>query len=95
MFKEGIIMDFCINSEELRKALKEIESAEKNGFKFCLAVFRMTNVGFCIENCQASYSDMIEKAHPTDGSLNWGRFQIVSKRNKFVKGKLVPIKNKK
>jgi len=38
------------------------------------------------------YDSMIEKAHPTDGNLNWGRFQGVTKRNKFKNGKLVPIR---
>ncbi len=88
-------MELCINAEELRKALKDIEAAEANGFHYCLAVFKMTSVGPRISDCLASYSDMIEKAHPTDGNLAWGRFQSVSKNNKFRKGKLVRIKGKK
>lgn len=85
-------MDFCISSLELRCALEEIEAAEKNGFDYCLAVFRLASVGPNLDQCRATYSDLIEKADPTNGHLNWGRFQGVSRRNKFVDGKLVPIK---
>lgn len=84
-------MEFCISSLELRKALEAIEDAEKNGFDYCLAVFQMTSVGPMLDQCRAAYSDLIEKAHPTDPSLDWGRFQGVSRRNMFVDGKLVPI----
>lgn len=87
-------MDFCIDAKELRKALADIEAAEKNGFMHCLAVFRMTAVSNMLDGCRAGYSDIIEKAHPTDGSYNWGRFQGVSRNNKFRSGRLVPIKGK-
>lgn len=86
-------MQFCIDSEQLRAAIKEIEAAEKNGFHFCLAVFRMSSAGPMLHHCQAEYSDLIERAHPTDGRYDWGRFQSVTKRNKFKDGKLVPIKS--
>ena len=86
-------MDFCITAEELRKALKEIEEAEKNGFKFCLSVFKIIQCGYMLDQCRAVYSDMFEKAHPTDGKLNWGRFQSVTKRHKFKNGKLIAIKS--
>lgn len=84
-------MEFCIDAEQLRKAIDEIEKAEINGFLHCLAVFRLTSAGFMISDNRASYSDLLERAHPTDGSLNWGRFQNVSGRNKFIGGKLVEI----
>ena len=38
-------MNFVINAEQLRAALKDIEVAEKNGFKFCEAVFKLTEAG--------------------------------------------------
>lgn len=84
-------MDFCIDAKQLRKALKDIKSAEKNGFKYCLAVFQMVSCRFMIDQNRAEYSDMIEKAHPTDAKLDWGRFQGVTQRNRFKNGKLVPI----
>jgi hypothetical protein len=87
-------MYFCIDAEQLRKALAEIESAENNGFMHCLAVFRIASAGRMLDQNRAEYSDMIEKAHPTDGHFDWGRFQLVSKRNKFKGGKLVPIKQR-
>lgn len=85
-------MEFCIAASELRKALAEIERAEKNGFFHCLGVFRFSQAGQMIDQNRAVYSDLLEKAHPKDGSLDWGRFQGVTKRNKFVDGKLIPIK---
>lgn len=85
-------MDFCISSLELRKALVAIEAAEKNGFDYCLAVFQMSSAGPMLDQYRATYySDLIEKADPTDDNLDWGRFQGVTRRNKFVDGKLVPI----
>jgi len=84
-------MDFCISADQLRKALADIEAAEANGFMHCLSVFRMSSVGRMLSSCQAEYSDMIERAHPYDGSLDWGRFQGVSRNNRFVDGRLVRI----
>lgn len=85
-------MNFCIDAEQLRKALAEIEAAEKNGFMHCLAVFRMASAGQMLDQNRAEYSDMIEKAHPTNGRFDWGRFQGVTRLNRFENGKLVPIK---
>jgi len=84
-------MDFVITAEQLRVALKEIEAAEANGFHHCLAVFRMSTAGPMLDQNRAEYSDMIEKAHPTDGRLDWGRFQGVTRRHRFESGELVPI----
>lgn len=87
-------MEFCINTDELRAAIKDIERAEKRGFKFCLAVFTLTSAGHSLGDNRASYSDLYEKAHPTDGRFDWGRFQCVSKYYKFKNEKLIPIKSK-
>ncbi len=82
-------MSFEINGLELRKALKEIERAEANGFNYCEAVFEPSGLdGIFVK---LSYSDLIEKAHPTDGSLNWGRCQNITKRFKFKDGKLKEV----
>lgn len=86
-------MQFCIAASDLRAALAEIEAAEKNGFRYCLAVFGITEAGPQLSDCRATYSDMIERAHPSSPTLNWGRFQSVSKRNRFDGEKLVPIDN--
>lgn len=88
------MIDFCITAYQLRKGLKEIEEAEKNGFKYCLAVFKLVHVEDELCECQSEYSDLIERAHPSDGKFNWGRFQGVTKTNKFKNGKLIPIKKK-
>jgi hypothetical protein len=85
-------MDFCIDGVQLRKALEDISAAEANGFQHCLCVFSLVSAGRRIDSNRAEYSDLIEKAHPTDGTLDWGRFQGVTRRNKFKNGKLVPIK---
>lgn len=79
-------MEFCISSDELRKALKDIEAAEKNGFYDCLSVFK-----FVLDENLAEYSDMIEKADSINGCFYWGRGQNVTKYNKFINGKVVPI----
>ncbi len=84
-------MDFCITAEQLRAALKDIEAAEANGFHHCLAVFRLPAAGPMLDQNRAEYSDLIEKAHPTDGSLDWGRGQDVTRRHRFEGGRLVPI----
>lgn len=84
-------MDFCVDAATLRKALADIEAAEANGFMHCLAVMKLVSAGRMISDNRAEYSDMIERAHPTDGHLDWGRFQGVSKRNKFDGQGLVPI----
>lgn len=82
-------MEICIAAAELRRALAEIETAEKNGFEHCLAVFRLSQAGYQLMDCRLVYSDLIERAHPTDGRFNWGRHQSVTKRCRFVNGKLV------
>ena len=81
-----------VNAEQLRKALKEIEEAEANGFMYCQAVFHLKSYGASIDNCIIEYDDLCEKAHPTKASLDWGRGQGVTKRKKFKDGKLIPIK---
>jgi len=85
-------MDVVITSDELKKALAEIEAAEKNGFMYCLAVLKITSAGPMLDQCRVAFSDIIEKAHPTDRKLDWGRFQDVSRHYKFKHGQLVPQK---
>ncbi len=80
------------NAKQLRKALKDIEKAEANGFMYCQAVFHLKSYGASIDKCIIEYDDICEKAHPTNGSLEWGRGQRVTERNRFEDGKLIPIK---
>jgi hypothetical protein len=88
-------LELCIDAEQLRKALADIEQSEANGFRYCLAVFTLSSAGSMIDQCRMTYSDKIEKAHPTDPRLDWGRFQGVSRNNRFTNGKLIPIKKAK
>ncbi len=81
----------CIDAEQLRAALADIERAESNGFNHCLAVFQMATAGPMISDNTATYSDMIERAHPTNGAMDWGRFQGVSRRNRWNGTELVPL----
>ena len=85
-------MDVVITSDELKKALAEIEAAEKNGFMYCMAVLKITSAGPTLDQWRVAFSDIIEKAHPTDRKLDWGRFQGVSRHYKFKNGRLVPQK---
>lgn len=67
-------MELCISGEELRKALKLIEQAESQGFDSCLAIFRISQVGKCTNDCLAkSEESIILKAHVFDEQLNYGR----------------------
>lgn len=85
-------MDFKIPMEEINKALAEIDIAEQNGFHFCEPVFEIEYCGDWLDKRKAKYKELIEKAHPTDPNLDWGRGQDVTKKCKFIEGKLVPIK---
>jgi hypothetical protein len=78
-------------ADELRKALKEIESAEANGFNYCLAVFHLKEYGSKITDCKIEFDDLCEKAHPKDMKLNFGRGQRITERYKFVDNNLIPI----
>lgn len=94
-------MLFCIDGEELRKALKEIETAEANGFHHCFAIFGAYELGgdtFDLQDrkpikhdLHLAYDDLWERGHSDDPNLDWGRGQEVSKYNKLVDGKLIPI----
>jgi len=84
-------LELCIDAAQLRRAMMDLEAAEANGFMHCLAVLRFASVGPMLSDNRLEYSDMIERAHPTDGRLDWGRFQRVSARHKFVGGELVPL----
>lgn len=77
------------NAEQLRKALADIEHAESNGFMFCEAVFKAKDIDKAFVNIE--YSDICEKAHPRDPSLDWGRGQDVTKSNRFANGRLIPL----
>lgn len=82
-----------IEKSQLIKALADLEQAEQNGFNFCQAVFSVAiNKEGWLEFSSATYSDLVERAHPTDAGLNFGRWQNVSKDNKFVDGVLIPIR---
>lgn len=85
-------LSLCIDAVQLRRALDEIEEAEDSGLRFCLAVFEITSAGSRLDEVRAEYSDLFERAHPTDGRLDWGRFQGIRKRYRFVKGKLIKRK---
>lgn len=83
-------MEICVTGEELRKALKQIEQAESQGFEHCLSIFTITQAGRCVSDCRAEHEGLILRAHPTDGNLNWGRItnQFLGDYN-FIDGKLV------
>lgn len=79
-----------ITADELRRALTDIEAAERQGFMFCEAVLEIASAS-PVGNLRLRYSDLHEKAHPTSGALDWGRYQNVSKHNRFENGHLVAL----
>lgn len=83
--------EFTLDEHELLKALKDIEEAKKNGFNHCVSVFRLKQIDDHT-TANSEYNCMVVKAHPTDGKFNWGRLTQIHKRNKFIDGKLIPIK---
>lgn len=83
-------MNLFIDETQLRSALREIEIAKKHGFKFCLAVLATSSLEGSWVRLQ--YSDLWEKAHPTDPKYDWGRCQDITKRFKFKNGKLIELK---
>lgn len=91
-------MDICIQKKELEAALAEICNAEKNGFNYCVAVFKIDGVVKenpqeyrSLEEILATYSDLWERAHPTSGALNFGRGQNLSRRCRFDNGMVISI----
>jgi hypothetical protein len=78
----------AISGDELRKALAEVEKAEAAGFIASQAVFNLE-----MKNSvwgDGTFSDVCEKAHPTNGALNWGRDNFLVKSGaRFVDGKIV------
>lgn len=85
-------MLMAIGADELRKALTDIEAAERNGFMHCLAVLETKGVFHC-GNLELRYSDLWERAHVTDPSKDWGRFQGVSRWNKWDGKRLVKLED--
>jgi len=81
---------YYVTAKELKKALKDIKKAEKNGFMYCEAVFKPIGIDMAFTILE--YSDIIEKAHPTNSKFNWGRFQGVSRIYKFKNNKLIKVK---
>jgi hypothetical protein len=88
------MIQFAIDAQELRRALADIERAEANGFHYCLAVLELRQIGPMLGDCQVAYSDLIERAHPYSGRLNWGRHQNIVGRFRFADGRLIPIEVK-
>lgn len=86
-------MECTITEKELKKALKAIRRASRGGFHYCEGVFRA--VGFDGTLVKLEYSDLMEKAHPTDGRYNWGRYQGISRNYTFQNGKLINKKDDK
>jgi hypothetical protein len=85
-------MQFCVTGEELRKALADIEIAERNGFPYSLAVFdvRVASSMLCDARGYHREGDVWAKAHPTSGRLDWGR-QGAHRSHRCVNGKLLPL----
>jgi hypothetical protein len=71
--------------DQITAARADLTRAESRGFLYCEAVFIDSG-----PDGDWLYDGLLEKAHPTNGSLNWGRGQNVVGRNFFRDGELVP-----
>lgn len=85
-------MEICITGEQLRKALKQIEQAEQQGFMHCLSIFAITQAGRYVSDCLAEHEGLILRAHPTDGEKDWGRIanQFLGDY-RYIDGRLVDL----
>ena len=81
-------LELTISKDELEKALAEIKEAEDAGFMYCTPVFRIFEAGY-IGKTKAKWEGMLTKAHPTNGSFNWGRSTLY-KQYDFRDGKTQP-----
>lgn len=72
------LLDAAAAPDQIAAAHAALERAESRGFLYCQAVF-----------IDGRYDGLHEKAHPTDGRLDWGRGQNVTERNFFRDGVLV------
>lgn len=83
-------MDVCINAEQLRKALKEIEIAEENGYGYSLAVLRLATAGRMLDECTVEFDGLVVKGHPTDGHFHFGRSSH-HRYSKLVDGEILEL----
>jgi hypothetical protein len=88
------MIEFYLTKEELQKALASLQAAEKRGFGFSEALFRVTCIKpdgeFSLKEITKFEDQIILKAHPTDASKNWGRIGINEiSCQRFVDGVLV------
>ena len=81
-----------VDKKQLLDALDAINAAETRGFMHCIAVMHVPcgkhsparrGRGYNLGEIRATYSDLWERAHPTDGNLDWGRHQNVSRQFVF------------
>lgn len=78
----------AISGDELRKALAEVEKAEAAGFIASQAVFKLEAKNAVWSD--GTFTDVCEKAHPTNPALNWGRDNFLVKGGStFRNGKLL------
>lgn len=78
MVSKSELLDVAATPDQIEFARTDLERAESRGFLYCQAVF-----------VDGKYDGLNEKAHPTNGSLAWGRGQDVTVKNFFRDGKLV------
>ena len=85
------IMEVCITKAELEKALQELNKAIENGFVDSIAILQLYQGGTSVSDCMVQANGVILKAHPSDGSKNWGRTN--PEWYKYIDGKCVEVDN--
>ena len=67
-----------VTNEQIYLAKKELRRARRRGFKYCEATF-----------FDGKFEGLRERAHPTDGNLDWGVGQDVTRRNYFFFDRII------
>lgn len=82
-------MSFCVTHEELKKALKLINEAIKNGYKDSLAVLQIYGTGGgSLGDFIGRSTGVVLKAHPTNPNKNFG-YTNHPEWEKYINGKSI------
>lgn len=70
-------INFVVSTQELKKALQDLDGLEKEGFDASIAVFELTSAGKTLDENTAAYDGSIILKTKTGG--DWGRHFVSDK----------------